>query len=84
MSSSYRLFSFFLATFHRNVIFDTKDPDSDITLIDFGLSTKYIKSPGHDKLTDKVGTMYSISPQVLQGAYNEKVSYQTTRRDEQK
>ncbi|KAG7367774.1 protein kinase family protein [Nitzschia inconspicua] len=56
----------------ENIMFDTKEPDSDVTLIDFGLSTKYIKSPGHEKLTDRVGTMYSMSPQVLEGAYNEK------------
>lgn len=54
-------------------MFDNKDANSDITLIDFGLSTRYIKSPGHDKLADKVGTMYSMSPQVLEGAYTEKV-----------
>ena len=40
---------------YENVLFVSKTPQSEIKLIDFGLSKKYV---GGEKLTDGVGTMY--------------------------
>jgi len=52
----------------ENVIFESKDPDACIKVIDFGLSKKY-KYKG-DIMTERVGTLYSMSPQTMQGIYN--------------
>lgn len=58
----------------ENIMFDNKSPDSDITVIDFGLSANYIRTKNGDSATmkDKVGTMYTIAPEVLKGEYNQK------------
>jgi len=42
-----------------------------VKIIDFGLATKYL-SDDHKNMTDRVGTLYSMSPQVLQGVYDYK------------
>ena len=48
----------------ENVLFETKDPDSPIKLIDFGFSMKY----GDGQLmSQSVGTIYSMAPEVLCG-----------------
>ena len=46
----------------ENIMYETKDKDSDVKLIDFGLSTKYAVS---EHLNDIVGTPYSIAPEVV-------------------
>jgi serine/threonine protein kinase len=38
---------------------------SEIKIIDFGLATKYL-SAEYKNMTEKVGTIYTIAPQVLQ------------------
>lgn len=44
---------------------------STLQLIDFGLSMKYRGGSGNDKsMTDFVGTIYTMAPEVLQGKYN--------------
>jgi calcium-dependent protein kinase len=53
----------------ENILF-LAPKDLQIKLIDFGLATK-IPPPGKF-LTEKVGTPYYVSPQVLSGSYNEK------------
>mmetsp|Transcript_25392 Transcript_25392/g.31643 ORF Transcript_25392/g.31643 Transcript_25392/m.31643 type:complete len:527 (+) Transcript_25392:41-1621(+) len=52
----------------ENVMFATKDKNSLVKLIDFGLSSKY--RPGH-ALKGSVGTLYSMAPEVIQGNSDE-------------
>ena len=52
----------------KNLLYSTKEEDSLINVIDFGLSRPY-KS---DHMTAKVGTAYYVSPEVLAGKYNER------------
>jgi len=47
----------------ENFVFETKDPNSNVKLIDFGLSSKY--GSGIRKMTTMVGTPYYIAPEVL-------------------
>jgi len=51
----------------ENIMFESKDPDAEIKLIDFGLSRRY--SPENKYMNDGVGTIYTMAPQVLQGEY---------------
>lgn len=41
------------------------DKESVVKIIDFGLATKYL-SEEHKVMTDRVGTVYTMAPQVLQ------------------
>ena len=50
----------------ENWLFRTKDDDSEIVLIDFGLSKKYKPS---EHMHSRVGTSYYIAPEVLKGDY---------------
>ena len=49
-------------------MFVSKSPDAIVKLIDFGLSKKFSK----DYLKDGVGTIYTMSPEVIRGAYTSK------------
>ena len=51
----------------ENILFESPDPLSEIKLIDFGFATER-----KHNLRKVVGTVYTISPQVLQGKYTEK------------
>lgn len=51
-----------------NILFLTKQIDSEIKIIDFGLSVKC--NEGKD-LSTIVGTPLYVSPDVLRGRYNE-------------
>ncbi|KAL4489468.1 hypothetical protein ABPG72_002764 [Tetrahymena utriculariae] len=51
----------------ENVLFSTKYPDSEIKLIDFGLSTKF---ENNSNLSTMVGTPIYVSPNVLEGNYD--------------
>ena len=53
----------------ENIIFETPEIDSDIKLIDFGLSKKFKLS---EKLHSLLGTPYYVAPEVLRKEYNEK------------
>merc|ERR1711935_309144 len=53
----------------ENIIFETKDPNSKIKVIDFGTSCAYEKG---NKLKKKLGTPYYIAPEVLKRNYDEK------------
>ena len=56
----------------ENVMFETTSRKaSEIKLIDFGLATKYFSSDG-GKLTDIVGTVYTMAPEVMKGIYDSK------------
>lgn len=51
----------------ENIMFENKNPDAEIKVIDFGLSKKFL--PGDNYMTEGVGTIYTMAPQVLQGVY---------------
>ena len=53
---------------YENVIFASTHPMADVKVIDFGLSKKYGMT-GKDVMNDAVGTIYSMSPEVLRGKY---------------
>ena len=50
-------------------MFESKDPRAKVKVLDFGLSKKFI--PGM-YLSEWVGTVYTMSPQVLSGVYTNK------------
>ena len=52
----------------ENIVFTL---NGEPKIIDFGLATTYL-SQEFKNMTDKVGTLYSMAPQVLQGVYNSK------------
>lgn len=52
----------------ENFLFLSADSDSDLKMIDFGLS-KHMKYGEHAK--DAVGTPYTVAPEVIKGSYNE-------------
>eukprot|EP00562_Extubocellulus_spinifer_P028210 CAMPEP_0178645634 /NCGR_PEP_ID=MMETSP0698-20121128/18934_1 /TAXON_ID=265572 /ORGANISM="Extubocellulus spinifer, Strain CCMP396" /LENGTH=524 /DNA_ID=CAMNT_0020286713 /DNA_START=428 /DNA_END=2002 /DNA_ORIENTATION=- len=54
----------------ENCIFESSHPDAEIKLIDFGFAKAYGKK--RHTMEQVVGTVYTISPQVLQGKYSEK------------
>ena len=53
----------------ENLLYLTKDEDSPIKVIDFGMSKRF---DSKQYMSEKVGTAYYISPEVLQGKYDEK------------
>lgn len=53
---------------YENILFVNESPTAEIKLIDFGLSKKY----GDAHLTEGVGTIYTMAPEVLKGKYTEK------------
>lgn len=50
----------------ENIMLENRSADAQIKLIDFGLSTKFQPD---ENLTDGVGTIYTMAPEVLQGDY---------------
>ena len=55
----------------ENVLFVNSSPLSEIKLIDFGLSKVYVNQSNR-KLTDTVGTIYTMAPEVILGEHTEK------------
>ncbi len=53
----------------ENILFATNSLDSEIKLIDFGLSKKYHEK---EKMETILGTPYYVAPEVLKGSYDEK------------
>jgi len=51
----------------ENIMFENSTPNAEIKLIDFGLSKKV--APGKKYMTEGVGTIYTMAPQVLRGIY---------------
>ncbi len=49
----------------ENFIFETKEDDSEIKLIDFGLSKVYHGG----RMKEVLGTSYYVAPEVLKGSY---------------
>ncbi|KAL7473881.1 hypothetical protein ACHAXS_014375 [Conticribra weissflogii] len=56
----------------ENIMFESKDdPRAKIKVLDFGLSKKFM--PGMSQImTEGVGTVYTMAPQVFQGLYTSK------------
>jgi serine/threonine protein kinase len=50
----------------RTVLFVNDSPQAEIKLIDFGLSKRF----GNEEITDGVGTIYTMAPEVLKGKYS--------------
>jgi calcium-dependent protein kinase len=50
----------------ENIMFDRA---GQVKIIDFGLATRYLSNE-HKQMRDRVGTLYSMAPQVLQGVYD--------------
>ncbi|GAX17299.1 hypothetical protein FisN_10Lh162 [Fistulifera solaris] len=53
----------------ENIMFTNTSKHADVKLIDFGLSKKFA---ANEFLADTVGTVYTMSPELISGAYNEK------------
>ncbi len=53
----------------ENFLFWSKDPDSPLKMIDFGLSKHFKYS---EVLQEKVGTPYTVAPEVIRGNYDER------------
>jgi calcium-dependent protein kinase len=53
----------------ENFLFSTTDAQSELRMIDFGLSKHFIAGEHHD---EKVGTPYTVAPEIIQGHYDEK------------
>ena len=51
-------------------MFESENPKAVVKLIDFGLSKKFLKK--EHVLRDRVGTIYSMAPEVIQGQYTVK------------
>ncbi|CAD8068194.1 unnamed protein product [Paramecium sonneborni] len=55
----------------ENILFDSKDPDANLKVIDFGASEKMVNE---SYLTKKVGTPYYVAPEVIsEPGYDQKV-----------
>jgi calcium-dependent protein kinase len=48
-------------------MFESTHPQAAIKVIDFGLSKNYSTSHSHHILTERVGTLYSMSPETMRG-----------------
>jgi len=55
----------------ENILFENKRKDANIKIIDFGLSKKFKQTKHGNSLvmTELVGTLYTMAPQVLQRVY---------------
>ena len=53
----------------ENFLFETKDSKSTLKMIDFGLSKHFKYDDVH---CDKVGTPYTVAPEVIMASYSEK------------
>ena len=54
----------------ENIMFENTHPEAAVKVIDFGLSKNY--SVENPVLTERVGTLYSMSPETMKGHYTTK------------
>ena len=54
----------------ENFLFSSADPDSELRMIDFGLSKHF--NYGGESQHDAVGTPYTVAPEIIKGNYCEK------------
>jgi len=52
---------------YENIMFESDAPNAQVKLIDFGLSKSFLRK--NDVMTERVGTLYTMSPQVMKGMY---------------
>lgn len=52
----------------ENILFESKDENSPVRLIDFGLSRSHAQ--GEEMMSNPVGTCYYMSPELLKGSYD--------------
>ena len=52
----------------ENILFESKQDDADIRLIDFGLSRRHVE--GEAPMSNPAGTAYYMSPELLKGKYD--------------
>ena len=58
-------------TSFNSIMFESREPNARIKVLDFGLSKKFM--PGSSGImTEWVGTVYTMAPQVLHGIYDSK------------
>ena len=69
MCSTYPLFDRFLPVKLENFLFSSSSADSELKMIDFGLSKHFEVGECH---SDKVGTPYTVAPEIIRGSYDEK------------
>lgn len=55
----------------ENIMFESREPTAKIKVLDFGLSKKFLDGSS-GIMTEWVGTIYTMAPQVLNGIYNSK------------
>jgi serine/threonine protein kinase len=53
----------------ENFLFRDKDADSELVVIDFGLSKHFTFG---EMQSDPVGTLYTVAPEVIRGRYDER------------
>jgi calcium-dependent protein kinase len=53
----------------ENFLFSSQHADSELRMIDFGLSKHFISGQFHD---EQVGTPYTVAPEIISGRYDEK------------
>jgi calcium-dependent protein kinase len=56
----------------ENIMFLDSSPSSEIKILDFGLSKKFHRKEQPGYMSDPVGTIYTMAPEVLDGIYNAK------------
>ena len=62
-------YAFFLQIKLENFLFRDKDADSELVMIDFGLSKHFTFGEVH---SESVGTPYTVAPEVIRGRYDER------------
>jgi calcium-dependent protein kinase len=55
----------------ENIMFESREDDAKVKIIDYGLAHKALGS--EENMTEGVGTMYTLAPEVLMGNYTSKV-----------
>lgn len=53
----------------QNFLFASSQPDSELKMIDFGLSKHFKVGESH---CERVGTPYTLAPEIIRGTYDEK------------
>lgn len=56
----------------ENFLMSDTSEDSEVKLIDFGLSKRYSQVKNTEKMHTVVGTPYYVAPEVLKGSYDER------------
>lgn len=63
---SYNFYFYIISS--PSILFEDDSPGASVKLIDFGLATKYLSNE-YKYMRERVGTVYTMSPQVIQGRY---------------